>query len=100
MFFDHTADAQEIKEIVQVQEASGRPYPKSLHKTGWRANRWLLPRDLKASRKYTEKKRVSRAANKTETRQGFDIPLIAENLEEQNHNAGDSLNFAHRTQLP
>ena len=94
------ADAQEDKEVVQVNKASGRTDPRIFHKTGWRANRWLLPQDLKATKRHIEKKRKPRAANKTATRQDFDIPLITENHEEQNHNVGDSLNFAHRTQLP
>ena len=86
--------------IIQVHKASGRPDFMFLHKTGWRANRWLLPQDLKASKKDIEKKRVSWFANKTEMRQGFDIPMIKENLEGQSRNTGDSLNFAHRTQPP
>ena len=82
VFFNHIADAEEIKEIVQLQKASGRPDPKSLHRIGWRADEWLLPQLLKATKKDIEKKRVSRAANKTETRQDFDKALITENLEE------------------
>ena len=67
--------------LKKSKKAFGRPYLNALHKTGWRANRWLLPQDLKPSRKDIEKKRVSRAANKTETRQAFDMPMIKDNLE-------------------
>ena len=98
----------EISEIVTLEEAKTLLVQKMHdrlnaedHGHGWREDRWLLPQDLKATKKDLEKKKVSRAAIKTSTPQDFDIPSITdsitENLEEQDHNAGDSLNFKHVT---
>ncbi len=94
----------EISETVTLEEAKTLLVQKMHdrlnaedHGHGWRADRWLLPQDLKATKKDIEKKKVSRAAIQTETPQDFDIPLITENLEEQNRNAGDGLDFGHVT---
>ena len=67
------------------------------HGHGWRGERWLLPQDLKATKKDLEKKKVSQAAIKTGTLQDFDTPSITETLEEQNCNAGDSVEIGHAT---
>ena len=67
------------------------------HGHGWRGERWLLPQDLKATKKDLEKKKVSQAAIKTVTPQDFDMPSITETLEEQNRNAGDSVDIGHAT---
>ena len=94
----------EISETVTLEEAKTLLVQKMHdclnaedHGHGWRADRWLLPQDLKATKKDLEKKKVSRAAIKTETPQDFDILSVTENLEEQNRNAGDGLDFGYVT---
>ena len=89
-----TATLEEAKTLL-VQKMHDRLNAED-HGHGWRADRWLLPQDLKATKKDLEKK-ASPAAIKTETPQDFDIPSITENFEEENRNAGDNVDFGHVT---
>nr|AUW31015.1 hypothetical protein [Cladonia uncialis subsp. uncialis] len=91
----------EISETVTLEEAKTLLVQKmhdrlnaEHHGHGWRADRWLLPQDLKATKKDLEKNKVSRAAIERQTPQDFDIPSITENLK-QNRNTGDGLDFRH-----
>ena len=90
-----TATLEEAKTLL-VQKMHARLNAED-HGHGWRADRWLLPQDLKATKKDLEKKKESQAAIETEMLQDFDIPSITENFEEENHNAGDSVDFGHVT---
>ena len=67
------------------------------HGHGWRGEKWLLPQDIKATKKDIEKKKASHATVKTETPQDFDMPSITENFENENCNAGDSVHIGHVT---
>lgn len=66
------------------------------HGHGWRGEKWLLPQDIKATKKDLEKKKASQATVQTETPQDFDMPSITENFKE-NRNAGDSVDIGHVT---
>lgn len=94
----------EISEIVTFEEAKILLIQKMHqrlnaegHGHGWRADRWLLPQDLKATKKDLEEKKVPGGAIKTETPQHFDMPSITANLEEQKRNARDSVDSRHIT---
>ena len=92
----------EISEIVTFDEADTLLVKKmherlnaGAHGHGWRADKRLLPQDVKAAKKDLEEKIVSEDAIKTETPQHIDIPSITENLEEYECNAGDSVDSRH-----
>ena len=92
----------EISEIVTFEEADTLLVQKMHerlnaggHGHGWRADRRLLPQDLKAAKKDLEEKIVSEDAIKTEMPQHLDMPSITENPEEQEYNAGDSIDSRH-----
>ena len=89
-----TATLEEAKTLL-VQKMHDRLNAED-HGHGWRADRWLLPQDPKATKKDLEKK-ASHAAIKTEAPQDFDMSSITENFEEQNRNAGDIVDFGHVT---
>ena len=92
----------EISEIVTFEEADTLLVKKMHerlsaggHGHGWRADKRLLPQDVKAAKKDLEEKIVSEDAIKTETPQHIDTPSITENLEEYECNAGDSVDLRH-----
>lgn len=94
----------EISETVTLEEAKTLLVQKMHerlnaedHGHGWRADRWLLPQDLKATKKELDQKKVSRAAMKRGTPQDLDIPSNTANLEEHNCNAGNDIDFRHVT---